>query len=664
MSLFTKGDLHSSLRAKGDKSSATSAQLTSPVAKPEPNGFRKTDDFFPTLHESVTFGQLRMKHAIRMHGSNITALGGTPAKPGWIEDQVQVRRATLPNGFYRSQLFYGDDVKPLRVLLPIGDSLVLVRRGAVDVYEAFGVRNTAGAMGPKALLVRPGTKAQKRRAIRLRGTPTAQTALPTDLLGQFHEACENAGIVVSKALVRRFLAALLAKPFVVFTGLSGSGKTLLSRAFARWMAHIPAVDLSGKITNNVEVVAHGPVAYKLSVQGKSVLVPSRLIQEFSDLLRAGHTQAAAITQLSANADWKPCLDKHGKAIASVAEAAGEARVDEDTAVALVPVGSNWTSSEPLLGYADALREGRYQRTQTLDLVLRASADVGFPHFLLLDEMNLSQVERYFADFLSAMETGDPIPLHSQEGLPDGVPSALHLPPNLFVVGTVNVDETTYQFAPKVLDRAATIEFRMPSDAITAALAGTSHIEWASLDGLGAKHAAAFVQARAVLVDGPPAAWAPAFRVEMELLFSVLASLEREFGFRVVGEVSRFLFFFHSLDPDDGVAQFDAAMDAAIMQKVLPKLSGSRRVLEPVVQGLRALCYRPAPPAPDPAVPAPPPRDLLAERDEVQRKKAALAAIASRSFAPPGEVLYPVSADKLARMTRRLLAAGFTSFAEG
>ena len=72
-------------------------------------------------------------------------------------------------------------------------------------------------------------------------------------------------------------------------------------------------------------------------------------------------------------------------------------------------------------------------------------------------MNLSHVERYFSDFLSAMESEDPIHLHDNMKL-NVPPWKIELPLNLFVVGTVNVDETTYMFSPKVLDRANTIEF--------------------------------------------------------------------------------------------------------------------------------------------------------------------------------------------------------------
>ena len=78
--------------------------------------------------------------------------------------------------------------------------------------------------------------------------------------------------------------------------------------------------------------------------------------------------------------------------------------------------------------------------------------------MILDEMNLSYVERYFADFLSSLESHSPILLWDKES--DGVPKSISLPRNLFIVGTINVDETTYMFSPKVLDRANVIEFKI------------------------------------------------------------------------------------------------------------------------------------------------------------------------------------------------------------
>lgn len=165
---------------------------------------------------------------------------------------------------------------------------------------------------------------------------------------------------------------------------------------------------------------------------------------------------------------------------------------------LIAVGPDWTSPKRLLGFRTPFGKERklpdgtsshesYEITDTIRLMLRAShsdaADI--PHFLIFDEMNLSHVERYFAPFLSLMEAAGILDAESGisllgadelkliaavlEAENPGTREAAAatamiaegrdfiLPPNLFFVGTVNVDETTYMFSPKVLDRAHVIE---------------------------------------------------------------------------------------------------------------------------------------------------------------------------------------------------------------
>ena len=88
-------------------------------------------------------------------------------------------------------------------------------------------------------------------------------------------------------------------------------------------------------------------------------------------------------------------------------------------VELVAVGADWTSNEHVLGYPDGIDPGRYVRTKALDLIFNAAASPDIPHFLILDEMNLSHVERYFADLLSAIESGEALHLHGDESAVDG-----------------------------------------------------------------------------------------------------------------------------------------------------------------------------------------------------------------------------------------------------
>ena len=137
---------------------------------------------------------------------------------------------------------------------------------------------------------------------------------------------------------------------------------------------------------------------------------------------------------------------------------------------VVPVAPNWTTNEDLLGYRSPL-DGEYRDTP-FSLFLR---DAGTewesarlenrpaqPYHVILDEMNLARVEYYFAKFLSAME------LRQREGqvevelAPDDV---ITVGPNLFFVGTVNIDETTHLFADKVFDRAQLVELEVDRAAL-------------------------------------------------------------------------------------------------------------------------------------------------------------------------------------------------------
>lgn len=134
----------------------------------------------------------------------------------------------------------------------------------------------------------------------------------------------------------------------------------------------------------------------------------------------------------------------------------------DAQYRLVAVAPNWTTNEDLLGYYNPLNKQYYDTDFSLFLRQAARAyesainvrKVPQPFHLVLDEMNLARVEYYFAKFLSAMEvlTGSGRAQVSMFG-----PDVVELPPNLFFIGTVNVDETTQGFADKIYDRAQVIE---------------------------------------------------------------------------------------------------------------------------------------------------------------------------------------------------------------
>ena len=269
---------------------------------------------------------------------------------------------------------------------------------------------------------------------------------------------------------------------------------------------------------------------------------------------------------------------------------------------IVAVGADWTSNENLLGYADALQTGVYRPpvNGALELILRAHADTTNPYFLILDEMNLSHVERYFADFLSAMESSNaPLSLHGvAAGLQAGgvggaggveVPSSVALPDNLFIIGTVNVDETTYMFSPKVLDRANVIEFRATAAQMGAFLDDPVGIDLDGLAPQGVGFAAAFVARAqsdadiAALVDTQGTAVAPKLKADLLQVFDALVGVGAEFGFRTAKEIARFMVIHKELSGLDW--QYKDALDAQVVQKLMPKLHGSARKLDAVLKAL-------------------------------------------------------------------------------
>ncbi|MBX9572187.1 MAG: AAA family ATPase [Candidatus Obscuribacterales bacterium] len=133
----------------------------------------------------------------------------------------------------------------------------------------------------------------------------------------------------------------------------------------------------------------------------------------------------------------------------------------DARSVVVAVSPSWTSNEDLVGYLNPL-DNVYRDTD-FSLFLRECSEhydyaiesgvVPRPYHLILDEMNLARVEYYFAKFLSAMEIGS----RNQSATIELGAESIVLPPNLFVVGTVNVDETVQAFSDKVFDRAQLIE---------------------------------------------------------------------------------------------------------------------------------------------------------------------------------------------------------------
>lgn len=150
---------------------------------------------------------------------------------------------------------------------------------------------------------------------------------------------------------------------------------------------------------------------------------------------------------------------------------------------MVQVKPNWHDSSELIGYVSRVSgKAEFVAGDFLKFVAKAWEDQDTPYFICLDEMNLAPVEQYFAEYLSVVEsrkcgedgvvTTDPIlkkedaewyfNLTAEITSDDKVRTrfnedGISIPKNLIVVGTVNMDETTFSFSRKVLDRAMTVE---------------------------------------------------------------------------------------------------------------------------------------------------------------------------------------------------------------
>ena len=405
-----------------------------------------------------------------------------------------------------------------------------------------------------------------------------------DLL-DFQEKSQEAGLVFSNQLIQRFVASLCTKPFVICSGLSGSGKTKLAQAFVQWIS-----------------------------------------------------------------------------------------VD-DSQYVIVPVGADWTNREPLLGYPNGLDPKSYVTPDSgaLQLILEASKEENQnkPYFMILDEMNLSHVERYFADFLSIMESKEKLKLYSGEKrytqyTKDDefdeeyfIPYEIEWPNNLFIIGTVNIDETTYMFSPKVLDRANVIEFRITPKEMDKFFKERKELNMKELfldrdkskGGAGQNMAENFFQ----LAEVKTITKIPEIEGDDNILnkfFEELQIVGSEFGYRSATEIELLITKLgnNGLIVKDGESmENNTKIDIAIMQKLLPKLHGSRKKLVGPLETLGGFCLV---------------RINGSQPDDQNKTKTLYQQfISEKRDSAKWEIKYSISFEKIERMLKNVIENGFTSYAE-
>ena len=289
-------------------------------------------------------------------------------------------------------------------------------------------------------------------------------------IGEFKNYCAEKGFSYSDDLIRRFVLSLETKPFLLLTGISGSGKTKIAELWTMYLC-----------------------------------------------------------------------DK------------GEAEGLQ------IAVGSNWTDNKKLVGFNNVLldEEEAFQSTKLIDIVKKAneSKNANKEYIVILDEMNLSRVEMYFADFLSALES-----LSHEITLANG--DKLIWSKNIKIIGTVNVDESTYMFSPKVLDRANVIEMngRSPEQYISDVINSDEKIYKSIKERI----------------------W---FDNYVKILEEIYMDLNGEFAYRVIDEISSYISINAMLygDDMDHVIKF---IDEQVSQKILPKLHGSKAQLKPKLDRLQ------------------------------------------------------------------------------
>lgn len=286
----------------------------------------------------------------------------------------------------------------------------------------------------------------------------------------------------------------------------------------------------------------------------------------------------------------------------------------------IAVAPDWTDNADMLGYFDL--ESRFIEGEFTTLVKEAAAHPHKPFFVVLDEMNLARVEYYFAQVLSVLEsrafdeqTGQ---VHtkdllfnravqerlSAEGLDDL--AELRIGPNVYIIGTVNVDETTHPFSKKVLDRANVLEvgevsllhgvrasLTTPDLAPAPSVPSHNHFFAGKATDLEELKTQWSQNAASLPVEDTIEMWVE----RLEEFAGILRPLKLHFGFRVRDEVCIYLYHAATLDPvKTGVAHWwHPHFDRQLVQKVLTRFGGEQGQIEPYIVTLFNLCIAPAPP---------------------------------------------------------------------
>ena len=434
-------------------------------------------------------------------------------------------------------------------------------------------------------------------------TTTENLAEVSDWKSSLQRAIARADLRLDDDYLATFFTALQLKGFAVLSGQSGTGKTRLATTFAALLPQPGAAQEQARLDENFAVNGR----LHLPAQAARLLSGARAHVTCDGAAHAAKIEDGALVLRGAA---RKCVRELFDAGAPIGV---ESEIDDDGNAnfrvlvlskaeapsnhLFLPVRPDWSDGKPLLGYFNPLLS-RYEWTPFLRFLLRA--DAGFRHqdgvayFVILDEMNLARAEHYFADLLSILESGRDETGRAREPLRfefearasgELPPRELYLPPNLYFVGTLNADETTFPLSPKVLDRAWMLEapavdfcgyLRESLAANQAATAGarTELNRVFTRDGDFAREDKSLVRAELEA--------RPSWRDDLQLLNEQLQQFDAGFGYRVFNEIVGFCALARHSGAFESV---EIAFDCAVKAKIVPRGCGARASVEAPLQAL-------------------------------------------------------------------------------
>ena len=414
--------------------------------------------------------------------------------------------------------------------------------------------------------------------------------------------------------ISKYSASLLAKSFSILTGTSGTGKTKIALKLAHYLS-VP----SYSINNSLEHFQVGDVINEWTVRKISddtiylsnEKEPSRLrpiqkdlLQEFIDFYKENPEQLAKAGNEDRNLIKELPTAKYDKFLygfdatlrvmaKKILENKTEYIYENFKNTFLIPVGADWTDNTKILGYYNPLADngtGKYEKTDVFKFIELAGANPEIPFFLILDEMNLSHVERYFSDFLSKMELLDY--KENCEPVFFDIPGygKLELPKNLFITGTVNIDETTYMFSPKVLDRANVIEFKPEMEDVLDNLLKSSNVDddKTAEPGVAEGFMKLANEVRSGTIPEEAQTVLEEIKPILEAFYKELEKCGFEFAYRTVKEIRLYAIAAYKIAEGEKPTATEVA-DIQILQKILPKIHGNKKQIGSLLDELEKLC---------------------------------------------------------------------------